>query len=604
MATVDLGISHLVDVERIGTGGFSSVYAATDTRFDRRVAVKVLRTTAGDEVTRQKFDQERRAMGRLSRHENVVTVFEGGYTDHGDAYLLMELVEGGSFADLLERRGPLPWRDAVALIRPVVAALGHAHQAGVIHRDVKPENILLDEGVPKVADFGIASVSDVSMRTSTRSLSPNHAPPEAFHGRTRRDERSDIYAVGSTLFTLITGHPPFWDVADDSPLVLMRRILHDEPPRLEGSLVPDGLDALVRRTLAKDPLDRPQTASELDAEIAAVIADPEGSPERAIASRRADPTVVVALTPGRLGPKPLDVPRNADAGPADGDEAPIRLRVPPSIPAGEGHDVDSGHERSAPAGTGAAVLSPPATGRDLDAVDDLGDSAVSVDDADRTPLGLVSTPRVDDRDLERTIYRRSRLRSVVLVTLLVALFGLSGAIAWLTTLGAAPSSSGEVAEQPPMVVDDAEPEAGVTASTAPASSFVCGSGDSFVQGGDLASSPPVTFTIDEPEPGSELVVGSTQRFAATIDYELVDRDVALLELEVRLATNEDGSCGVFDRIGRHAVEVVGGAGTQQLAAEVVVPADVTGLWFSVWLADADGDPLNRSVTQPAAVSFS
>ena len=188
---VDLGIEQLTDAEVIGRGGFSTVYAATDTQFDRRVAVKVLRPLT-KESDRVRFERECRVMGRLSSHPAVVTVYQAGYTDKDEPYLVMELNEGGSLGDRLKAMGTIRWQDAVAYMIPIAEALQRAHEADILHRDVKPENILLADGRPRLTDFGIAYLRDSTGSTSTSiSASWLHTAPETFDNE--RDERSDIY---------------------------------------------------------------------------------------------------------------------------------------------------------------------------------------------------------------------------------------------------------------------------------------------------------------------------------------------------------------------------------------------------------------------------
>ena len=265
---VNLGIEHLKDITIIGRGGFSVVYAATDVRFDRRVAVKVLNKLV-DESDRRRFDRECRVMGRLSSHPNVATVFDAGYTPDTSPYLIMELVEGGTLADHLDRHGPMSWTLAADLVIQVCGALARAHAENILHRDVKPENILLADGVPLLTDFGIAYLRDSTGATSTKlSASWLHTPPETFENR--RDERADLYSAGSTLYQLIVGSPPFWREGDESLSPLMMRLVTEPPPALPAELGPPALAEFLTRTLAKDPDDRPQTASQFAAELSAI----------------------------------------------------------------------------------------------------------------------------------------------------------------------------------------------------------------------------------------------------------------------------------------------------------------------------------------------
>ncbi|MGF1596182.1 MAG: protein kinase [Acidimicrobiales bacterium] len=284
---IDLGIDDLDDARPIGRGGFSVVYAATDSRFGRPVAVKVL-TRALDEDDQRRFDRECLVMGKLSAHPNVVDVYRAGTTTDGRPYLVMELMEQGTVADRLAD-GPLPWVEAVELIVAVADAVAVAHEAGILHRDIKPENILLAADGPRLTDFGIAYLRDSTASTSTQiTASWLHTPPETFDNQ--RDERSDIYSLASTLFTMIAGRAPFWNENEDSLNPLLRRLLTQPAPDLPETLAPQALNAIVQRALAKDPGERQTSARQFAAELAAL--DPTGAGNRPAAPPRSASTVV------------------------------------------------------------------------------------------------------------------------------------------------------------------------------------------------------------------------------------------------------------------------------------------------------------------------
>src|SRR3954466_2460031 len=204
---------------RLARGGMASVYLATDVRLERRVAVKVMHSAlAEDPEFVARFNREARAAARLS-HPDVVSVYDQG-EDDGHVFLVMEYVAGATLRDVLRDRGRLPAAEAVAVMDHVLAALGAAHAAGLVHRDVKPENVLVTaDGRVKVADFGLARAiagttitGDDSMLLGTAAYL---APEQVRDGAA--DARSDVYAAGVLLFELLTGAPPF---SGESPIAV------------------------------------------------------------------------------------------------------------------------------------------------------------------------------------------------------------------------------------------------------------------------------------------------------------------------------------------------------------------------------------------------
>lgn len=257
----DLGIPGLERAIRIGSGGFGTVFRAEQPRLDRTVAVKVLPGGLDDDAQRR-FEREATALGRLSNHPNIVTVFDSGETTHGQPYLVMEYVRQGSAADLLRREGPLSWDRVLDLAVSVCGALATAHAAGIMHRDVKPENILLsDFGDPMICDFGIARLEDRSSSTVGLSGTLAHLAPELLHGAPPTP-RSDLYSLGSTLFTLLHGSPAFAGDTDPSPAPVYGRILNDPVPDLRSSGVPDAVCSFVERLMDKSAEERPSSAVE------------------------------------------------------------------------------------------------------------------------------------------------------------------------------------------------------------------------------------------------------------------------------------------------------------------------------------------------------
>ncbi len=259
--------------EVIGRGGFGTVFRAEDPDHGRQVAIKVLDVDLGEEQ-RRRFDRERLLMGQLSSHPNIISIFDSGYTEEGEAFIVMELASSGSLRDELARRGRYSWQDAVEVIATIAPAVAAAHERGIVHRDIKPDNILIDDyGNPRLTDFGIAALTGGATSTQAASATLAHAAPEVLEGRPST-EATDLYALGSTLYTLIAGVPPYLRADDEGLGVVMRRILAEDPPDLRPLGVPDALASLVERALAKNPDDRPGSATEFAADLRAVLTRP------------------------------------------------------------------------------------------------------------------------------------------------------------------------------------------------------------------------------------------------------------------------------------------------------------------------------------------
>jgi serine/threonine-protein kinase len=257
---------------RIARGGMASVYEATDTRLDRTVAVKVMHPGLGDDQEfAERFVREARAAARLN-HPHVVGVYDqGDDTSDGQdtVFLVMEYVPGHTLRDVVRKEAPMPPRRALALLEPVVSALGAAHRAGLIHRDVKPENVLIADEAHgariKVADFGLAkAVSADTQHTATGGVligTVSYLAPELVVDG-RADARADVYAVGVVLYELLTGAKPH---EGESPIqVAYRHVHHDVPmPSLVQPGIPDYVDALVARATSRDRDHRPADATVL-----------------------------------------------------------------------------------------------------------------------------------------------------------------------------------------------------------------------------------------------------------------------------------------------------------------------------------------------------
>ncbi len=275
--------------ELVGTGGMSSVYRAHDRLLERDVALKVLHpqfTADTDYVER--FRREARSVARLS-HPNIVTVIDRGEQD-GRQFIVFEYVRGENLKTLLQRVGPLPEEEAVRLALQIARALGFAHDNGLVHRDVKPQNVLLNgDGQAKVTDFGIARSLDVGGLTQTGTVmgTSDYIAPEQARG-SQVDAQSDIYSLGAVLYELLTGEVPF--PGDNFVAVALRHI--NEPPPSVRERRPDvspRLDAVIRRAMAKEPRDRFGSMDELCAELSVCL-----SPETAMSGAQ---TMVVPRRP-------------------------------------------------------------------------------------------------------------------------------------------------------------------------------------------------------------------------------------------------------------------------------------------------------------------
>jgi len=255
-------LSHLAD------GGMATVYVALDQRLDREVALKVMRPDlARDETFVGRFRREARSAAKLS-HPNVVAVYDQG-EDDGNMFLAMELVNGLTLRQVMQAEGPLTPRAALDILDPVLQALGAAHSAGLIHRDVKPENVILrEDGTVKVADFGLARAVDTVTSTAQTGVllgTVAYLSPEQVE-RGIADARSDVYAAGLLLFEMLTGSKAF---IGDSPIHVAYQHVHSSVPLPSSrvSTVPVELDLLVARASARDPDNRPRDANELLVEM-------------------------------------------------------------------------------------------------------------------------------------------------------------------------------------------------------------------------------------------------------------------------------------------------------------------------------------------------
>src|SRR5215207_859373 len=280
-----LGSAHTLERE-LGGGGMSRVFVAEDVRLGRRVVVKVLAPELTEGMSAERFEREVRLAARL-QHPNIVPVLASGERG-GLAYYIMPYVEGESLRHRLSRDGRLPIDAAVSVLRDVARALEYAHAHGVVHRDIKPGNILLAGSAAAVADFGIAKALDSARtagapgrartsgqaagvpetltRVGTSLGTPAYMAPEQAAGDPNVDARADVYAWGVVAYELLAGAPPFVGRADHQ---LIAAHIGEPPPPLgaRASELPVALAALVMRCLEKDPAKRPQSATEVLASL-------------------------------------------------------------------------------------------------------------------------------------------------------------------------------------------------------------------------------------------------------------------------------------------------------------------------------------------------
>lgn len=365
---------------KLARGGMSTVYLATDLRLERDVALKVLHPhLATDETFLDRLGREAKAAARLS-HPHVVGVLDQG-NDGLTAYLVMEYIKGHTLRDVIRSKGALPPRLALALIDPVVDGLGEAHTAGLIHRDVKPENVLIaDDGRIKIGDFGLARAVTTSTSTGTLIGTIGYLSPELVLGKAA-DARSDIYSVGIMLYEMLTGQQPY---DGEVPIQVAYKHVHETvgPP---SALVPGlaaEMDELVQWCTAADPENRPVdghallqelrhirtnlTNAELDLKPPAAIPEGQQHPTEVIA-RTSNPTAALSLPRAQVRPPqparqphspyphhalyPPDDPDPSDARNTPYDDDPDSAAVPLSKRAQRKLDREDEKARSRAAAT-------------------------------------------------------------------------------------------------------------------------------------------------------------------------------------------------------------------------------------------------------------
>ena len=316
-------------LDRIGRGGMATVYRAKDRRLDRIVAVKITREDADDDPESiARFDAEARAVAMLS-DAHIVSVFDQG-TDRGRPYIVMELVDGTTLKAILVKQGALPLSRALPLLEAIASGLAVAHAAGIINRDVKPENVLISRsGEVKVSDFGLARHSTVTEMTVADSVlgSLSYVSPERLRHQAPVGFSSDVYSAGIVAFEMLTGQKPF---EGDSGVVYTAHLDQDVPsPAAINPSIPAWLDALIMACGRRDPSQRPADAGELLRRLRLGIkAMREGTED--------DPALIAVMSTGAVAtrpepspaPKPRPIPKPHDTDPIKLEDEPSP-RIPP-----------------------------------------------------------------------------------------------------------------------------------------------------------------------------------------------------------------------------------------------------------------------------------
>ncbi len=324
------------NVEReLGRGGFAVVYRAEQPKLRRTVALKVLTNVdPSDEDAKRRFEAECQAIGSLSWHPHVVTVYDAGATEEGLPFLAMEHLPSGSLQAKLGDHGKAPWEEVLRVAVQMCDALGAAHQAGILHRDIKPANVLTSRiGDYKLADFGIARFGD-SQRTATGVITGTvaYTAPEVLRGA-RASAASDIYALGAMLCAVSSGRTPFVKDVDESVVAIMYRVNTDDPPSLAEHDIPDDVALLIHTLMDKDPEKRPASALEV-AQWAQAIQESRGLPTVPL---HTDPELLPALPAAAIAAGAVlgGIAGAAAAGAAAAaGGAPPSPPTPPPTPAG------------------------------------------------------------------------------------------------------------------------------------------------------------------------------------------------------------------------------------------------------------------------------
>jgi len=271
----------------LGRGGMAIVYKARERQLERDVAIKVLPfSLAFDKEFVERFEREARTSAKLE-HPNIIPIYRVGKSGRV-TYFVMKFLRGQPLSSVLAARGSIPPGEIRQVLAQVARALAYAHKSGIVHRDIKPDNVFVTkDGLVKILDFGIARLSDPATPSATETTAgsamgtPAFMAPEQALGRADLDGRVDIYATGCLAYWLLTGHLVF-DAASPTALLVHHAHTQPSPPSSRTGLpIPEGLDRLVLGCLEKDPDLRPQSARELSSRLAAVVGPDSWSDERA-----------------------------------------------------------------------------------------------------------------------------------------------------------------------------------------------------------------------------------------------------------------------------------------------------------------------------------
>jgi serine/threonine protein kinase len=353
------GTYRLTDV--LGSGGYADVYLARDLRTDTVVAIKILRPhVAQNPDVAARFEREA-SLARRLQTPHVARILDAGQ-DGTSPFIVMELVQGLTVSELIRRNGPFPIADAVDVVDQLLNALGSAHALGIIHRDVKPQNLMLDaERRLKVLDFGVARVAGAGSMTASGHLlgTPEYMSAEQVAGG-QIDHRTDLYAAGAVLYQLLSGRAPFLRFSGTEVWELIRRVQRDQPPpirQLRPEVTPD-LAAVLERSMAKDPDQRFQTAYEMRLALAGAIGKEPPAPQPPPATMPPPGATQVMPVPNVAGasqPATQAMPAVGAATPVAGQHGSGQPGQTPSPPPGRG----AGSFPPPPGGSRAYTPTPP-----------------------------------------------------------------------------------------------------------------------------------------------------------------------------------------------------------------------------------------------------